>query len=204
MAMRKPRGDNQAKILAFIKQEIQDKGYPPSVREICEAVGLKSTSTVHGHLTRLEKRGLLHRDQMKPRAIEVLGDPAFNRHATVPVPVVGTITAGEPITAIEEQSEVLLLPTDIVGDAETFILNIQGNSMVDAGIFDGDYVVIRKQPVADNGDIVAAMIEDEATVKTFYREDDHFRLQPENDSYAPIIVEELTILGKVIALFRRY
>lgn len=202
--MRKPRGDNQEKILAFIKQEIQDKGYPPSVREICEAVGLKSTSTVHGHLTRLEKRGLLHRDQMKPRAIEVLGDPAFNRHATTPVPVVGVVTAGEPILALEDITDVMMMPTDIVGDRETFILTIQGTSMIDAGILDGDYVVVQKQPVADNGDIVVAMIEDEATVKTFYKEDGHFRLQPENEVFAPIIVDELTILGKVIALFRRF
>ena len=201
--MRKPRGDNQAKILAYIKQEIQEKGYPPSVREICDAVGLKSTSTVHGHLTRLEKKGLLHRDTMKPRAIEVLGDPAFNRHAAVPIPVVGHVAAGNPITALEEVSDQLMLPIELVGEGIHFILTIQGSSMIDAGIHDGDYVVVRKQEVADNGEIVVAMVEDEATVKRFYREDGHFRLQPENEAFAPIIVQEVSIVGKVTALLRK-
>ncbi|MDL2318388.1 transcriptional repressor LexA [Eubacteriales bacterium OttesenSCG-928-A19] len=203
--MRKPRGDNQAKILAYIKQEIQDKGYPPSVREICDAVGLKSTSTVHGHLTRLEKKGLLHRDTMKPRAIEVLGDPAFNRHAAVPVPLVGRVAAGEPITALEHITDRIMLPTDIIGEGEHFILTIQGSSMIDAGIHDGDYVVVRSQPTAINGEIVVAMIDDEATVKRFYHQDDGlYRLQPENDAYSPIIVDDLVILGKIVAMFRRY
>jgi len=201
--MRKPRGDNQAKILAFIKQEIQDKGYPPSVREICDAVGLKSTSTVHGHLTRLEKKGLLHRDTMKPRAIEVLGDPAFNRHAAIPIPLVGKVAAGEPITALEDVSEQMMLPTELIGEGEHFILTIQGSSMIDAGIHDGDYVVIRRQSTANNGEIVVAMVEDEATVKRFYRENGHFRLQPENETMSPIIVSQVTILGKVVALLRR-
>lgn len=201
--MRKPRGDNQAKILAYIKQEIQEKGYPPSVREICDAVGLKSTSTVHGHLTRLEKKGLLHRDTMKPRAIEVLGDPAFNRHAAVPIPVVGHVAAGNPITALEEVSDQLMLPIELVGEGIHFILTIQGSSMIDAGIHDGDYVVVRKQEVADNGEIVVAMVEDEATVKRFYREDGHFRLQPENEAFAPIVVQEVSIVGKVTALLRK-
>lgn len=202
--MRKPRGDNQAKILAFIKQEIQDKGYPPSVREICDAVGLKSTSTVHGHLTRLEKKGLLHRDTMKPRAIEVLGDPAFNRHAAVPVPMVGRVAAGEPITALEEISDQMMLPTDLVGEGEHFILTIQGTSMINVGIQDGDYVVVRKQPTAVNGEIVVAMVDDEATCKRFYKENGHFRLQPENDAMAPIIVPEVSVLGKVVALLRKF
>lgn len=202
--MRKPRGDNQARILAFIKQEIQDKGYPPSVREICDAVGLKSTSTVHGHLTRLEKKGLLHRDTMKPRAIEVLGDPAFNRHAAVAVPVVGHVAAGIPITALEEVREQMMLPAELIGEGEHFILTIQGESMIDAGIHNGDYVVVRSQPTAENGEIVVAMIEDEATVKRFFREGGRmFRLQPENDLFEPIIVPEVEILGKVVALFRR-
>lgn len=202
--MRKPRGDNQARILAFIKQEIQDKGYPPSVREICDAVGLKSTSTVHGHLTRLEKKGLLHRDTMKPRAIEILGDPAFNRHASISIPVVGNVSAGIPITALEDIGEQMMLPTELIGDGVHFILTIQGNSMIDAGIHDGDYVVIRKQPVADNGEIVVAMVdEEEATVKRFYKENGHFRLQPENEAFAPIIVDDVIILGKVVALLRR-
>ena len=201
--MRKPRGDNQAKILASIKQEIQEKGYPPSVREICEAVGLKSTSTVHGHLTRLEKKGLLHRDTMKPRAIEVLGDRAFDRHAAVSVPLVGNVAAGIPITAQEELGEQMMLPTELVGEGQHFMLTVRGTSMINAGIHDGDFVVVRKQPTAVNGEIVVAMVDDEATVKRFYRENGHFRLQPENDVMDPIVVENVTILGKVVALLRR-
>jgi len=201
--MRKPRGDNQAKILAYIKQEIQDKGYPPSVREICDAVGLKSTSTVHGHLTRLEKKGMLHRGTMKPRAIEVLGDPAFNRHAAIPVPLVGKVAAGVPITALQDIQEQLMIPAELLGDGEHFILTVEGSSMIDAGIHDGDYVIVRSQSVANNGEIVVAMVEDEATVKRFYRENGHFRLQPENEAMAPIIVSEVAILGKVVALMRR-
>lgn len=202
--MRKPRGDNQAKILEYIKKEIQSKGYPPSVREICDAVGLKSTSTVHGHLTRLEKKGLLHRDTMKPRAIEVLGDPAFNRNAAIPIPIYGAVAAGEPITALEDHSEQMMLPVELISDGEHFILTIQGTSMIDAGIHDGDYVVVRKQKTAINGEIVVAMIEDEATVKRFYKEHGHFRLQPENEALAPIIVDEVEVLGKVVALLRRF
>ena len=201
--MRKPRGDNQAKILAYIKQEIQEKGYPPSVREICEAVGLKSTSTVHGHLTRLEKKGLLHRDTMTPRAIEVLGDRAFDRHAAVSVPLVGNVAAGIPITAQEELGEQMMLPTELVGEGQHFMLTVRGTSMINAGIHDGDFVVVRKQPTAVNGEIVVAMVDDEATVKRFYRENGHFRLQPENDVMDPIVVENVTILGKVVALLRR-
>lgn len=201
--MNKPRGDNQAKILAFIKREIQKKGYPPSVREICDAVGLKSTSTVHGHLTRLEKKGLLHRGTMKPRAIEVLGDPAFDRNATISVPMLGRVAAGNPITALEEAEDQLMLPKEIIGDGDHFILVIQGTSMINVGILDGDYVVVRKQSDANNGEIVVAMVEDEATVKRFYREGGRFRLQPENDVMEPIIVPEVTILGKIVALIRK-
>jgi len=201
--MRKPRGDNQAKILAFIKQEVQDKGYPPSVREIGDAVGLKSTSTVHGHLTRLEKKGLLHRGSMKPRAIEVLGDPAFNRHAAMPIPLLGRVAAGAPITALENIAEQMMLPVEILGQGEHFILIVQGTSMINVGIYDGDYVVVRSQSTAHNGEIVVAMVDDEATVKRFYREHGHFRLQPENETMSPIIVSEVTILGKVVALLRR-
>ncbi|MDR0928748.1 MAG: transcriptional repressor LexA [Oscillospiraceae bacterium] len=202
--MRRPRGDNQAKILAYIKQEIQAKGYPPSVREICTAVGLKSTSTVHGHLTRLEKKGLLHRDTMKPRAIEILGDPAFDRHAVLPIPVLGRVAAGTPITATQEIGEHMLLPVDLLGDGnDHFLLTVQGSSMINIGIYDGDFVVVRQQSVADNGEIVVAMVDDEATVKRFYREGGHFRLQPENDTMPPIIVDTVTILGKVVALLRK-
>lgn len=201
--MRTPQGDSQAKILAFIKSEVQSRGYPPSVREICEAVGLKSTSTVHGHLTRLEKKGLLHRDSMKPRAIEVLGDPAFDRSATISVPVLGRVAAGDPITAIEDAQSHLMLPTELIGSGEHFILTVQGSSMINIGIHNGDYVVVRKQQSAENGEIVVAMVEDEATVKRLYKENGHFRLQPENDMMEPIIVEDCVILGKVTALLRK-
>ena len=201
--MKKPRGDNQQKILEFIKSEVQTKGYPPSVREIGDAVGLKSTSTVHGHLTRLEKKGLLHRDSMKPRAMEVLGGDLFPRLSAVSVPLVGRVTAGVPILAEENIEENIALPESLVGEGTFFILHVKGESMIGAGILDGDYVVVRQQPDAHNGDIVVAMVEDEATVKRFYRENGIFRLQPENPTMKPIMVPEVTVLGKVVSLFRR-
>ncbi len=201
--MKKPRGDNQAKILAFIKSEIQEKGYPPSVREICDAVGLKSTSTVHGHLQRLQKKGLIHRDAMKPRAMEVLGDPSFSRQEMVQVPVIGRVAAGLPILAQENVEDHLMLSADFLGAGEHFSLRVRGDSMVNAGILEGDYLIVRKQPHANNGDIVVALIDDEATVKRYYKENGHFRLQPENDYMDPIIVEELSILGRVTSLVRR-
>lgn len=201
--MKKPRGDNQQKILEFIKSEIQTKGYPPSVREIGDAVGLKSTSTVHGHLTRLEKKGLLHRDSMKPRAMEVLGEDLFPRISVRSVPLVGRVTAGVPILAEENIEENIALPESMVGEGTFFILHVKGESMIDAGILDGDYVVVRQQPDALNGDIVVAMVEDEATVKRFYKENGMFRLQPENPTMKPILVPDVTILGKVVSLFRR-
>lgn len=206
--MKKPRGDNQAKILAFIKSEVQTKGYPPSVREICDAVGLRSTSTVHGHLMRLEKKGLLHRDSMKPRAMEVVDDdpdlliPAVNN--TTLIPLVGHVTAGMPILAEENIDDYMPMPNELLGDGEHFILRVHGESMINAGILDRDFIIVHKQPDALNGDIVVAMIEDEATVKRYYREKGHFRLQPENDTMDPIIVPELTILGKVVSLVRRF
>ena len=201
--MKKPRGDNQQKILEFIKSEVQTKGYPPSVREIGDAVGLKSTSTVHGHLTRLEKKGLLHRDSMKPRAMEVLGEDLFPRVAAIPVPLVGRVTAGIPILAEENIEENIALPESMVGEGTFFVLLVKGESMITAGILDGDYVVVRQQPDARNGDIVVAMIDDEATVKRFFKENGIFRLQPENPTMQPILVPEVTILGKVVSLFRR-
>lgn len=200
--MQRPRGDNQQRILEYIKSEIQTKGYPPSVREIANAVGLKSTSTVHGHLTRLEKKGLLHRDAMKPRAMEVIGDPNFIRNATTAIPVVGRVTAGQPILAEENVDEYIPIPDAMLGDGEHFILLVKGESMIQAGIMDGDYVVVRKQQEANNGDIVVAMIEDSATVKRFYKEHGHFRLQPENPTMDPIYTDEVTILGKVVSLYR--
>lgn len=198
----RPRGDNQQKILDFIKSEIQTKGYPPSVREIANAVGLKSTSTVHGHLQRLEKRGLIHRDAMKPRAMEVVGDPNFMRNNTTAVPVVGRVTAGLPILAEENLEDYVQIPDIMLGEGEHFILLVRGESMIEAGILDGDYIVVRKQQEANNGDIVVAMIDDSATVKRYYKEDGRFRLQPENHTMAPIYAREITILGKVISLYR--
>lgn len=198
------RGDTQAKILAYIEKATLQKGYPPSVREICEATGLKSTSTVHGHLIRLEKKGLLYRDSMKPRAISVPADHQAYRADLVQVPVVGRVTAGIPITATENIEDYISLPQAMIGSGDHFILSVRGESMIEAGILDGDYVIVRKQSTADNGDIVIAMIDDEATVKRFYKENGVFRLQPENSSMEPIIVPELTILGKVVSLYRFY
>lgn len=194
----------QDKILAFIKQEVQEKGYPPSVREIAAAVGLRSTSTVHGHLQRLERKGLLHRSAMKPRAMEIKGDPSFT-HPTgaVPVPVVGEVTAGQPILAEENLEEYVSLPESLLGEGEHFVLHVHGDSMIEAGILDGDSIVVRRQVTANNGDIVVALIEDSATVKRYFKEDGHFRLQPENRAMAPIIVPEVIILGKVVSLFRK-
>ena len=200
--MQRPRGDNQQRILDFIKSEIQTKGYPPSVREIAQAVGLKSTSTVHGHLQRLEKRGLLHRDAMKPRAMEVMGDPNFVRNNSTAVPVVGRVTAGLPILAEENLDEYVAIPEVMLGDGEHFILLVRGDSMINAGILDGDYIVVKRCAEALKGEIVVAMIDDSATVKRFFKEDGHFRLQPENSSMPPIYADEVTILGKVVSLYR--
>lgn len=196
----------QYAILEFIKQEVRDKGYPPSVREIAEAVGLLSSSTVHGHLDRLEKKGFIRRDPTKPRAIEILNQDAESNVIPFPVanvPVVGRVTAGIPITATENIEEYFPLPSHFVGDNNVFILNVIGDSMIEAGIHNGDFVIVRQQQTANNGDIVVAMTEDdEATVKTFYREKDHIRLQPENETMEPIRLQHVTILGKVIGLFR--
>jgi len=196
----------QQAILEFIKTEVREKGYPPSVREIGEAVGLASSSTVHGHLDRLEKKGLIRRDPTKPRAIEILDQDLSELpfpHAVAKVPVVGKVTAGMPITATENIEDYFPLPADRVGDDNVFILSVMGESMIEAGIHDGDYVIVRQQPTATNGDIVVAMTEDdEATVKTFYKEKDHIRLQPENATMEPIRLRNVTILGKVIGLFR--
>ena len=209
MGTQRPRGDMQEKILAYIQSEIQNRGYPPSVREIGEAVGLKSTSTVHGHLTRLEKKGLLHRDAMKPRAMGISAPPESRAQLSERdenicyIPVVGRVAAGQPILAEENMEEILPLPQDFVGDGEHFILRVKGSSMIQAGIFCDDYIIVRRQPYANNGEIVVAMVEDEATVKRYYKENGHFRLQPENDAMEPIIVPSVTILGKVVSLFRK-
>lgn len=200
--------NRQQAILEFIKTEVREKGYPPSVREIGEAVGLASSSTVHGHLDRLEKKGLIRRDPTKPRAIEILDDSDQDNEVMFPVavsrvPIVGKVTAGLPITAAENIEEYFPLPAHYVGDNQVFMLNVIGESMIEAGIHDGDYVIVRQQQTANNGDIVVAMTEDdEATVKTFYKEKDHIRLQPENPTMEPIRLRNVTILGKVIGLFR--
>ncbi|WP_044640007.1 transcriptional repressor LexA [Risungbinella massiliensis] len=201
----------QQLILDYIKKEVQAKGYPPSVREIGEAVGLASSSTVHGHLSRLEKKGYIRRDPTKPRAIELLfkesgieENKGQHPQDTMMVPILGKVTAGEPITAIENIEEYYPLPKRMVGNHDTvFLLAIQGESMINAGIMNGDYVVVRKQNNADNGDIVVAMThEGEATVKRFYKEKDHIRLQPENDQMTPIRLPQVTVLGKVVSLIR--
>jgi repressor LexA len=196
------RGKNsQRRILEFIKKEIELKGYPPSVREICEAVNLKSTSTVHGHLEQLEKRGLIRRDSTKPRAMEVLDNPLSKGRS---VPLVGRVTAGIPILAEENIEDYIVLPQDLVGaEDELFALRVRGESMIRAGILNGDYIIVRKQSHADNGDIVVAMIEDEATVKRIYFERDGVRLQPENPYYDPIYSRKVSVVGKVTALFRK-
>ncbi|MCD9021009.1 transcriptional repressor LexA [Cohnella silvisoli] len=201
--------NRQNSILEFIKNEVRDKGYPPSVREIGEAVGLASSSTVHGHLDRLEKKGLIRRDPTKPRAIEILGDDDDTIYsissAIRQVPLLGKVTAGLPITATENIEDYYPLPVNMVGDQPVFMLSVMGDSMVEAGIHDGDYVIVRQQPTAVNGDIVVAMTdENEATVKTFYKERDHIRLQPENSSMQPIRLPNVSILGKVIGLIRSF
>ena len=194
--------DNQQKILDFIKAEIEDKGYPPSVREICAAVGLRSTSTVHAHLNHLEEQGLIRRDSTKPRALEVLdGSHARGRS----VPLVGRVTAGQPILAVENIEDYLMLPQSMLGKEDLFCLRVQGESMIDAGILDGDIVVLRQQDTAENGEIVVAMTdEDEATLKRIFYEDGRVRLQPENPTMEPIFADTVTVLGKLVALIRQF
>ena len=201
---RRARGDTQQRILAFIEQEIAQKGYPPSVREIGDAVGLKSTSTVHGHLCRLEARGLLRRDAMKPRAMEVRGESPARLSGVRYVPLVGNVAAGSPILAEEYVEEQIALPDKLLGEGNHFILRVHGDSMIDIGIMDGDYVVVRQQNTANNGEIVVAMIDGSATVKRFYRENGHFRLQPENSAMEPIIARHVDIAGKVVTVYRQY
>ncbi len=195
----------QKEILEFMKNEILSKGYPPAVREICEAVDLKSTSSVHAHLETLEKNGYIRRDPAKPRAIEIVDDN-FNltRREIVNVPIVGTVTAGQPILAVENIESYFPIPMEYMPNVETFMLKVKGDSMINAGIFDGDHILVQKQSHAKNGDFVVALIDDSVTVKTFYKEKDYYRLQPENDYMDPIIVPEVDILGKVIGLFRMF
>ena len=193
----------QLEILEYIKSQILDRGFPPAVREICEAVNLKSTSSVHSHLETLEKNGYIRRDPTKPRAIEILDD-SFNltRREMVNVPIVGQVAAGEPILAQENIENYFPIPTEFMPNSQTFLLKVKGESMINAGILDGDMVLVEQTSTASNGDMVVALIDDGATVKTFYKEEGIFRLQPENDSMDPIIVKEVSILGKVIGVFR--
>ena len=193
----------QSEILEYIKSEILRVGYPPAVREICEAVNLKSTSSVHSHLETLEKNGYIRRDPTKPRAIEIIDD-SFNltRREVVNVPMVGRVAAGEPILAEQNISDYFPIPMEYMPNNETFMLTVKGESMVNVGIYDGDYVLVEKRATASNGEIIVALVDDSATVKTFYKENGYFRLQPENDFMDPIIVPHCEILGKVIGVFR--
>ena len=193
----------QKEILEYIKSEILKRGFPPAVREICEAVHLKSTSSVHSHLESLERKGYIRRDPTKPRAIEILDDSfQLLRKEMVNVPIVGKIAAGSPLLAVENIESYFPIPSEYLPNAQTFLLEVKGESMINAGIFNGDNVLVKKQPNAENGDIVVALVDDSATVKTFYKEDGYYRLQPENDTMDPIIVKECSILGKVFGVFR--
>ncbi len=196
----------QKQILEFIKRQTREKGYPPSVREIGENVGLTSSSTVHGHLARLEEKGYIHRDPSKPRAIEILDDGgrAIQKHRLVSVPLIGRVTAGEPILAVENIEDYVPLPRDLAGGEGTFLLSVRGDSMVGAGIHDGDLVIVRPQHAADNGDIIVARLGEEATVKRFFKEKNAVRLQPENPTMEPIVAKNVEVVGKVIGLFRRF
>ena len=196
----------QSEILEYMKNEILNRGFPPSVREICEAVNLKSTSSVHSHLETLEKNGYIRRDPTKPRAIEIVDDN-FNlvRRETVNVPIIGKVAAGEPLLAVQNVEGYFPIPSEYMPNKQTFMLVVQGDSMINAGIFSGDYVVVEKQENAENGDKVVALVEDSATIKTFYKEKDHIRLQPENDFMDPIVIspdQQFQALGKVIGVFR--
>lgn len=197
--------DKQSEIYEYLKNYTETKGYPPSVREICEAVSLKSTSTVHGHLKRLEKKGLIKRDPTKPRALEIVELNASNKREMLNIPIVGKVTAGLPILATENVEDTFSLPLDFVKhDRDLFMLKVTGESMINAGIREGDLAIIEKADTAKNGEIIVALIEDEATIKTFYKEKDYIRLQPENDTMSPIIVDTCSILGKLVGLFRQY
>ena len=194
--------DKQREILEYMKEQILSKGYPPTVRDICEAVNLKSTSSVHSHLETLEKNGYIRRDPTKPRAIEII-DENFNltRREMVNVPLVGRVAAGEPILAVENIESYFPIPAEYMPNAESFMLRVKGESMIHAGIFDGDQILVQKCDTARNDEMVVALVDDSATVKTFYKEDNHIRLQPENDTMDPIIVDDCQILGTVFGVF---
>lgn len=203
--------EKQQQILDFLDSQIKEKGYPPSVREICEAVGLKSTSTVHGYLERLEKKGLIQKDPSKPRALKIINGSKSNNHSNysgtkelVDVPIVGKVTAGQPILAVENIEDTFPLPVEYTRNSDVFMLKVRGESMIEAGIFNGDFILVKQQSSANNGEIVVALIGEEATVKTFYKESGYIRLQPENQYMEPIIVKDASILGKVIGLYRKF
>ena len=195
----------QLEILDYMKNQILNKGYPPSVREICEAVGLKSTSSVHAHLATLEKNGYIRRDPTKPRAIEIVDDSFYNfRSEVVNVPLVGRVAAGEPILAVQNIESYFPVPASFLpSGGEVFMLQVQGDSMINVGIHNGDCLLVQSRNTAENGEIVVALVDDSATVKTFYREKDRIRLQPENDLMEPIYVDDVTILGKAVGLYRK-
>jgi len=201
--------EKQMRVLEYVKEQIKKNGYAPSVREICQALGLKSTSTVHGYLSRLQKKGLIQKAALKPRTIRITDEEENGQQAfytskeMVDVPIVGKVTAGMPILAVENVEDSFPLPIDFVGNSETFMLRVRGDSMIEAGILDGDLVLVKKQNTAENGDIIVALIEDEATVKTFFKEKNHIRLQPRNSFMQPIIVPTCSILGKVAGVFRK-
>lgn len=209
MAKSNKATDKQLRVLNFVNEEIIKNGYAPTVREICEALNLKSTSTVHGYLARLEKKGLIQKNALKPRTIRVVNkmnlaeQKFYTSKEMVDVPIVGKVTAGMPILAVENVEDTFPLPIDFAGNSETFMLRVRGDSMIDAGILDGDLVLVRKQDTAKNGDIVVALIEDEATVKKFYKEKGFIRLQPQNQFMQPIIVPTCSILGIVCGVFRK-
>ena len=195
--------EKQSEILEYIKSQILERGFPPAVREICEAVHLKSTSSVHSHLETLEKNGYIRRGPTKPRAIEILDD-SFNltRREMAQVPIIGRVAAGEPLLAEQNIEDYFPIPVEKLPNNQTFLLRVRGDSMVNVGILDGDYILVEQKPTAENGEIVVALVEDGATVKRFFKENGHYRLQPENDSMDPIIVDEVTVLGKMIGLLR--
>ena len=193
----------QQEILEYIKSQILERGFPPAVRDICEAIHLKSTSSVHSHLETLEKNGYIRRDPTKPRAIEILDDSFnFTRREMVNVPIVGRVAAGEPLLAEQNIEEYFPIPMDFMPNKQTFMLKVKGESMINAGILDGDYVLVEERKTAHNGEMIVALVDDGATVKRFYKEEGIIRLQPENDTMEPIIVPDCTILGKVIGVFR--
>jgi len=207
-------GKREKSILKFIEKQISQVGYAPSVREICKAVGLRSTATVHGYLAKLEQKGYIKKEEQKGRTLRLLKGGLTDKNKEtqkdfytskelVEVPVIGKITAGQPILAVENVTDTFPIPIDFVGNSESFMLTVRGESMIEAGILDGDYILVKKQNTANNGEIVVALIEDEATVKTFYKETDHIRLQPENHTMDPIIVPDCKILGKVAGVFRK-